>query len=66
MSGRKDGIKGKRREDKVRRVHLCYPAHIRALLRVNFVLLDEVIHEDSMAVSAGKMEGSPATIRLYV
>ena len=44
---------------------LCITSHIRVLQRINSVFFDEVIHEDSMAIVAGKVEGSPATIRLF-
>ena len=44
---------------------LCITSHICVLQRINSVFLDEVIHEDSMAILAGKMEDSPATIRLF-
>ena len=66
------GRKGVRREGDGREkrggergVLLCITSHILALQRVNVVLLDKVIHEASMAILASKVEGSPATIKLY-
>ena len=41
-----------------------HTAHNSLLLRDHLVFTDDVIHENTMTIPAGKVESSPPTIRL--